>query len=118
MKKPYQTTKDALLAAGGKYWEKAGLERIYFNKLEELIGLSVSRYKSGNISSAETDWGYISNSKARGLVVALENTKLYYDLTNGQFCCSTDGGGPFTDTQLADKLISAVIERVESAENQ
>ena len=64
-------TKDQMIAIGGKEWKKSdGTVRIYLNNADELIGLSVERYKSGNICYAELNGKTISNSKASMIMSA------------------------------------------------
>lgn len=63
--------KSRLLEAGGKLWEKGGRSRIYINgdsAIESVFGLSLKRYGTGNILSAELNGEKISNSKARKIV--------------------------------------------------
>ncbi len=45
-----------------------GEVRLYVNNLAEVIGLDVSFYKTGNVSSAALDGERISNSKAAQLL--------------------------------------------------
>lgn len=78
-------TLNQLESAGGKLWEKNGMRRVYFNSLSDRIGLSVSRYKTGNISSASLGDESISNSRARRIISNLEYGKIYYDLNDSKF---------------------------------
>jgi len=68
-----------LINAGGKLWEKNGMSRVYFNV--SLLGLEISRYKTGNISSASLNGVGISNSEAG----RIEMIKIWYDAKDGQF---------------------------------
>lgn len=64
-------TKDQMIAIGGKEWEKSdGTVRVYLNRVDNLIGLHVERYKSGNICYAELLGEKISNRKAAMLMSA------------------------------------------------
>jgi hypothetical protein len=74
-----------LIAAGGNLWEKGSMRRIYMNNLPTLYGLQLQHYNTGNISYAELDGERISNNKAREIVWALSNGKLWYDLNTGRF---------------------------------
>ena len=74
-----------LIAAGGNLWEKGSMRRIYMNNLPTLYGLRLQHYNTGNISYAELDGERISNNKAREIVWALSNGKLWYDLNTGRF---------------------------------
>ena len=84
-----QTTTKILTDAGGKLWEKSinngMLRRIYFNAdlVVEFIGLSVSRYNTGNISGATLNGEKISNSEAGRILSGMD--KIYYDLNDGKF---------------------------------
>ena len=73
----------ALTKLGGKLWEKGGIRRIYFNDLEDLMGLTVKRYNTGNISSARICGEKISNSSAYRMISSID--KLWFDLTDGKF---------------------------------
>jgi len=69
----------------GKLWEKNGMKRIYFNNLLDLYGLEITRYNTGNISSARLDGQEISNSEARRLIDRMSLGKLWYDCTAKEF---------------------------------
>ena len=70
---------EALIAQGGKYWEKNGKRRVYFNP--SAWGLKLYYYKSGHISGAEINGETISNSEAARCV----GVKVWYDLNDGKF---------------------------------
>lgn len=74
---------EALTQAGGRLWEKGSMRRVYFNDLEALMGLSISRYKTGNICSASLEGEYISNSAAAKMLSSI--SKLWYDLADNKF---------------------------------
>lgn len=67
---------ETLIDLGGKEWIKGDHHRVYFNSADELIGLDVARYGTGNISSASLKGEPISNSKAK----LLANARVYYDV--------------------------------------
>lgn len=72
----------------GTEWQKNDLHRQYFNDpdaLAEVCGLSVSRYKTGNISYASLHGEKISNSKASDMMSALSGGKCYFDYNTGRF---------------------------------
>lgn len=56
-----------------------GEKRRYINGLAELVGLEVTRYKTGNVSSASLNNRYISNGKATRLLLWLDRTKVWLD---------------------------------------
>jgi len=72
-----------LQAIGGNLWEKNGRSRVYMNDLVGLYGLEVSRYNTGNISSALLRGERISNSRATKIVGHLAYAKLYWDVNAG-----------------------------------
>ena len=74
-----------LLQMGGRRWQKAGHDRIYLNNLADLYGLRVTRYGTGNISSATLDGEHISNNSARKILIGLMDAKVWYDCKLGQF---------------------------------
>jgi hypothetical protein len=67
-----------LEAMGFKRWQKNGMDRLYVDARR--IGLEVSYYKTGNVSSASFDGYSISNSEARRMLGA----KTYIDLVKRQ----------------------------------
>ncbi len=73
------------LAKIGKLWERGEMKRLYFNGLEQFIGLEFSTYKTGNIKSARLNGESISNTQARGIVSQLSYGKVYFDLADKKF---------------------------------
>ena len=74
-----EQTRETLIKAGGKIWERGSMRRVYFNDLASLIGLEVSCYRSGNIKSARfADGETISNGRAAKLFDW--GAKMYFDL--------------------------------------
>ena len=66
-----------LIEVGGRLWEKNGRRRIYINTnaLEAVFGLSIERYKSGNVLSARLCGERISNTQAKAIL----RHKPYFD---------------------------------------
>lgn len=95
-------TEEKLEKAGGKLWEKAGMRRMYFNNLNDYIGLECNYYKTGNISSANLNGTSISNNKARGIKSQLYNGKVYFDLNNKEF------GYKYINEELAEEVIEGI----------
>lgn len=87
-----------LVERGARRWTKYGKDRLYIT--EQLIGLEVDRYKSGNISYAELNGEKISNSHAAQLVEAI--SRAYIDCTNGSVVCGRD----------ALALVNSVLESI------
>lgn len=83
---PKENVAAKLKRLGGKEWISGNNHRIYFNNLSKYYdGLNVSRYGTGNISSATLGGEKLSNTKARELMSELDNGKLWYDVKTGQF---------------------------------
>lgn len=72
-----------IISMGGSRWTAGGNDRIYFNSAaEKIIGLSVERYKTGNISSATLNGERISNSRASKILASIQG--MYYNVNNGK----------------------------------
>lgn len=98
MAKLTATQIDRLVERGARRWTKYGKDRLYIT--EQLIGLEVDRYKSGNISYAELNGEKISNSHAAQLVEAI--SRAYIDCANGSVVCGRD----------ALALVNSVLESI------
>lgn len=90
----------ALTKIGGRLWEKGSMRRIYFNDLEQWMGLTINRYNTGNISSARVNGERISNSQARRMLNAID--KLWFDLDDNQFYFQA------ADHDLANDVVSTI----------
>lgn len=64
-----------LIELGGNLWEGSSHRRIYINNWLELAGFEITRYKTGNISSASLNNEKVSNAKA----AELNNVKCFWD---------------------------------------
>jgi hypothetical protein len=75
----------ALVALGGRRWQKGGRDRIYLPTCVSapMVGLDVRFYESGNVSSAKLDGAKISNAEARRMLGDLDGT--YYDVAADRF---------------------------------
>ena len=95
---------EKLIEMGFVRWTKGGFDRLYAN--EKAIGLSVSRYNTGNVSYAELNGEKISNGHAREILYAIESG-LYIDITTGEVHTRASGktGG----------AMGIVTERIEEA---
>jgi|WetSurSiteA1Bulk_404760.scaffolds.fasta_scaffold45100_2 hypothetical protein len=80
-----------LVSLGGRDWQRGAHHRVYVGvELAcKIVGLKITRYGSGNISSATLKGETISNSSARSYLCDLENC--YYDVVSGKFVGSTLG---------------------------
>ena len=83
--------KDKLETLGGKYWEKGERRRVYFDApaCAKLVGLDVSCYNTGNISSASLAGEPISNSAAGKMIDSWKSAGLYVDLSDMNFHCKS-----------------------------
>jgi len=96
-----------LLKVGGNEWRKENMHRIYFNDMPGLYGVKVTRYNTGNVSSATLDGERISNSAARKILNKLCCGKFWYDVPTGQFMSR---GLAESDARI---LKDAVLERLD-----
>ena len=62
---------------GFRRWTNGGMDRLYINA--SALGLTTTRYNTGNISSAEFRGSRISNAEGRRMYAA----KTYVDLVKG-----------------------------------
>lgn len=88
LKKVYATmngnVQSKLESIGLSVWGEAfGKARIYINpeNMEEVFGLSINLYNTGNISSARLNGEKISNSKAYKII----QNKIYFDIESQNF---------------------------------
>jgi hypothetical protein len=97
-----KSTAEKLEGLGIAAWERDGMRRYYINddQLEAVFGLSIGRYKTGNISSASLNGEGISNSKAYRLIAR----GIWYDANADRWMQKTEyGTRPLNDT-LAGSL--------------
>lgn len=68
-----------------RIWEKGNLKRAYISDeaVKKALNLEVTRYKTGNISSAKMDGEKISNSEA--FRILLRFSDVYYDMINNKW---------------------------------
>lgn len=74
------------------------MDRLYIKP--EYLGLELTRYKSGNISSAKFNGETISNSEAR----RIEGTKCYVDVTTKEVVCDREALKQATQEVIDDAL--------------
>ncbi|MFB7222420.1 hypothetical protein [Streptomyces sp. NPDC056227] len=68
-------------AIGGNEWIRGSYHRVYLNDWTEFAGIEVSRYNTGNISSASIGGRGIANGRAHDLLGTV--SKVYFDATDG-----------------------------------
>lgn len=74
---------EALISVGGSPWTKGDHYRIYFDDPAGLAGLELTRYNTGNISSAAWRGEGISNSQGSSISASVE--KLWFDVPTWQW---------------------------------
>lgn len=85
--KEVRYTVEDLMAMGAKRWQKAGYDRLYLNNAGlKLAGLEISRYNTGNVSSAKLNGEKVSNTKGSNMASIVE--RAYIDLTTGKLYCT------------------------------
>ena len=85
--KEVRYTVEDLMAMGAKRWQKAGYDRLYLNNAGlKLAGLEISRYNTGNVSSAKLNGEKVSNTKGSNMASIVE--RAYIDLTTGKLHCT------------------------------
>lgn len=116
-------TVEQLIIAGGHRWMKSGKDRIYFNDLAELFGVTTSYYNTGNVSGVWVDGAEISNNKGRLLLIALSQAKFWFDVPTGTWQSiglndrAIDEGENYGRRMYAtDRFLAAIADRVREAE--
>lgn len=94
-----------LVEMGGNEWKKGDHHRVYFNNANKLIGLSVQRYGTGNVSSAKLDGETISNSYSR----KIEGEKVYFDAV-AKVWVSPSGNDEVLKLISVEEEVETVIE--------
>lgn len=87
----------ALEGKGFKRWTKGSMDRLYIDATE--MGLELTYYKTGNVSSATWQGEQISNSQGR----AYKYAKTYIDVTTGEVISTND-----TLREAAEAILSEV----------
>lgn len=90
-------TTENMVAIGGSRWTKAGHDRVYFNNWDELAGIEVTRYGTGNISWASYQGETVSNSQGYKLLGSID--KLWFDAATGKI----HGRFGYTDSRVASR---------------
>lgn len=106
-------TVEQLQAAGGKLWEKNGMRRVYFNSMQDRIGLSVTRYGTGNISNASLNGESISNCRAREIVYSCGSSKIWYDLSDNKFHGKLNGCRDYSSVDLFNIFVESIKSDIE-----
>lgn len=100
--KAERTTAEKLEALGIDAWERGEMKRYYMNDaaFEAVFGLSIDRYKTGNICSAVLNGEGISNAKAGRLI----GRGVFYDAVAGEWFRADAFGKTVLDGELRDAL--------------
>jgi hypothetical protein len=106
------TTIEESLERIGRRWQKNGMDRIYFSDLHEYVGLELTFYGSGNVSSAKLNGTSISNSEGRKLAASLNDSysgvKLWWDVPTQKFIWKNK-----PEKDLAEKVIRGIANAVD-----
>lgn len=116
---PKNTTKGpvtlkGLQRAGGNRWQKNGMDRVYFNNVAKKAGFDVSRYNTGNISSAAIKGRKISNTSAGEIMRAIGESKVYYDRGTRKMMTNVrpQVGVRQAQQKTAEKLITSAARKL------
>ncbi|SFD14698.1 hypothetical protein [Streptomyces aidingensis] len=115
---PKPLTADDIIAIGGRRWTKAGKDRVYLNNIAGFIGLELTHYRTGNVSSAALNGRGIANGRAAGIASAVQ--KLYFDVAEGRLVALHYGARAYEvrylngDRETVD-LVAAAFAGVEAA---
>lgn len=103
---------DTMTAIGGNRWQRGDKDRVYFNDIDDLMGLEISRYNTGNISSAAVDGHGISNSEGYRLLSAVY--KVYFDNTDRKVYIQWGHAQPRTmgREEMAERIFGSIRARV------
>ena len=109
--KPIVYSTENMVAIGGNRWQKNGMDRVYFNDWAELAGLEVTRYNTGNISSASYQDRGISNSQAYKLLGCID--KVWFDAADGKI----HGRFGWDESRVASRqdVFNAVVAGIRAA---
>ncbi|MFJ4887832.1 helix-turn-helix domain-containing protein [Streptomyces sp. NPDC088731] len=86
-------TADSIKAIGGNEWIRGSYHRVYLNDWAEYAGIEVTRYNTGNISSASLGGRSIANGRAYDLLGAV--SKVYFDVTDGRLYVQHHGADAY-----------------------
>ncbi|GHG33228.1 hypothetical protein GCM10018777_56700 [Streptomyces albogriseolus] len=102
---------ETMTAIGGNRWTKAGHDRVYLNNWDEFAGLEVTRYNTGNISTASYQDQGISNSQAYKILGCID--KVWFDAADGKLHCRYGWG----ESRVAsrEEVWDAVVAGVRAA---
>lgn len=101
-----EETISRLEAKGFKRWQKGSLDRLYINATD--LGLVVSYYKTGNVSSATWQGERITNADARRLM----GSKVWVDVSTGELHVRTDYDNGTDESMTLESVARAYIESV------
>lgn len=93
-------------AAGFKRWTKGSMDRLYVNATT--LGLEVSYYKTGNVSSAKWQGERISNADARRLL----SSKVWVDIATGELHVRTDYYNGIDEDMTLESVASAYVAAI------
>lgn len=103
---------ESLKEVGGKEWIVGEKHRVYFNNLDELLGLNCSFYISGNVRRATLDGEAISNTRATEILFCLREGKLWYDVVTDNWAFFITDCRDFTGREMGNYIIDEIKRRV------
>lgn len=75
-------TAEAVIALGGRRWQRSGMDRVYLNDWLQYAGIEIDYYKSGNICGASIDGRGVANSRIGRIVSTV--SKVYFDTADNR----------------------------------
>ncbi|MFF8422858.1 hypothetical protein [Streptomyces sp. NPDC015680] len=114
-------TAENIKAIGGNEWIRGTYHRIYLNDWEQYAGIEITRYNTGNVSSASLGGRGIANGRVGGLLGAV--SKVYFDVTDGKLYVQHHGadaydirylGGERDQVNLVARIFAGVRAAVAS----
>lgn len=107
LRKAYRMTKEELgkrLADKGNYWTAPGMKRVYFNNLDDQLGLEVTQ-RAGKVTSIFMDGYELGVEENMPVLRTLWKAKLWFDLVALRWC----------STGLPEAYRRAIAGRIEAS---
>ncbi|HCL5348384.1 TPA: hypothetical protein N2G46_001899 [Salmonella enterica] len=79
-------TLEACLKVGGKFWEKNGMRRVYFNGdiVAAAVGFEYDTYKTGNVKWACLGDASLANGRANAVRTMIHSGKFWFDTADNK----------------------------------
>ena len=99
----------------GKYWEKSGQKRVYFDAkaIQKLLKFEIiARDENYSIDNSRLDGEKLTNEQADGLLSYISRLTFYYDMNKNSFTLKSSGSSCFLkNSEIKKRLIAAVKKR-------